>query len=709
MADKLKHYCLYLDESGKFEEDQDDREAPPSLIGGVFGEESAFSRKKARELLDRMAEDPEFKAAAGRAPLAVSHCVELPEEIKVPARLQVIRWCAEQKMEFVFFRSSVKVQIIDSTQTYLNLLAEGLAQLMAWLSYRGSAKLTVCIGRRVDVAAYEKDPHMGKRSIPEDEYRNIIEARIAITKARYLFDAASRISHEIIFASDKENEFLVLSDYVCSCRYTMDYTEGPTWRDYERPTEDGRSRRAVLDELFETRGRTFGFLGDRLQEDVRRDLSRRHWGSALYLALSQGQPCRDMEEELREAFQPSRLNDQNQRTQMNVFFNLVSGLLSTPGCSGDAARLLEAYLPVLDRLPAGLDSLRSFCRINARLYLSAAYTHLGQAGMARRQLDLCEEALPELLQQPENLELYYILRNRQAVVWQDCFRYDKALELLKEALAVAALQQESQENLFDLLGYSARCQPSVQQAKLQGSLALTCQYMLPSHPEIAGEAREAAGRAAQAMRLPRDRQRHHMTLAEVELCCGQPDEAYRQFCAGLGCSPGDMMEALGRCENPFDWYHAVRLANGLCRGSKEQRALAQALFELLHSRFETVFTQAYPVHSAARRMAALCLKLGRAKLAQEYFQKCESLCFQSGQDTLYAIGLASLAERILADLRNGKRVDALTRQFREHCAKAEKRAQISELQEFFGRLARESEACADPKRFYQSVSDQVGH
>ena len=67
MADKLKHYCLYLDESGKFEEDQDDREAPPSLIGGVFGEESAFSRKKARELLDRMAEDPEFKAAAGRA------------------------------------------------------------------------------------------------------------------------------------------------------------------------------------------------------------------------------------------------------------------------------------------------------------------------------------------------------------------------------------------------------------------------------------------------------------------------------------------------------------------------------------------------------------------------------------------------------------------------------------------------------------------
>lgn len=706
MADKLKHYYLYLDESGKFEEDQD---APPSLIGGVFGEESAFSRKKARKLLEQMAENPDFKTAAGGTPLTVNHCVELPEEVRVPARLQVVRWCAEQGMEFVFFRSGVKVQIIDSTQTYLNLLAEGLAQFMAWLSYRDSAKLTICIGRRVDVAAYEKDPRMGKQSIPEEEYRKIIETRIAIAKARYLFDAASRISHEIVFDSDKENGFLVLSDYVCSCRYTMDYAQGRTRRDYEQPAEEGRSRRAVLEELFGARSRTFSFLEDRLQGDVRRELSRRHWGSALYLALSQGEPRRDMEEELREAFQPSRLDDQNQRTQMNVFFNLVSSLLSTPGCSGEAAKLLETYLSVLDRMPVGLDSLRSFCRINARLYLSAAYTHLGRAGIAKQQLDLCEDALPELLQQPENLELYYILRNRQAVVWQDCFRYDKALELLKEALAVAALQQESQENLFELLGYSTQCQPSVQQAKLQGSLALTCQYMLPSHPEMSGEAREAAEKAVEAMRLPRDRRRHHMTLAEVELRCGRPDEAYRQFCAGLDCSPDDLLEALGRCENPFDWYHAIRLADGLCRGSKEQRALAQALFGLLHSRFGTVFTQAYPAHSAARRMGALCLKLGKPKLAQEYFQKCESLCFQTGQDTLYAIGLAGLAERILADLRNGKPADTLKWQFRQHCASGEKRTQIPELKEFFARLSRESETCTDPKQFYQSVSDRVGH
>lgn len=708
MADKRKHYCLYLDESGSFEENQ--KESRSSLIGGVFGEASAFSKKRARALLTQMAEDPEFLAAAGGLPLKVSHCTELPDEVKGPARLQVVRWCVEQGLEFVFFRSNVKLKNVGSTQTYLNLLAECLAQFKAWLSYRGSAELTVCIGRRVDTAALGKHPELGEQSIEEATYKEMIDARVAIAEARYLFDTTGPVELEITFDSDKKNEFLVLSDYVCNCRYSLDSPDEFTRKSYAQPAEDGRSRRAVLEELFAAHSRTFGFLVDRLQEDVRRDLSRRHWGSALYLALSQGKPRRDLEEELREAFQPARFDDKNQRTQMDVFFSLVSGLLSTPDCSGDAAKLLEAFLSVLDRLPVGQESLRSFCRINARLYLSTAYSHLGRSGASKQQLDLCEEALPELLQQPENLELYFILRNRQAVVWQDCFRYDKAAELLSEALSAAVLQQENLESLFELLGYQEQCRPSAQQAKLQGSLALTYQYMLSSHPEVAEKAREAARGAAEAMQLPRDKQRHYMTLAEVELRCNQLDEAYRLFCAGLNCS-GDMLEALSESGSPYDWYHAIRLTDGLCRGNAQQRELAQTIFELLHSRFNDVFTRAYPAHSAARRMGALCLKLGKPKQAQKYFQKCEELCFkdEDKSDTLYAIGLACIAEQILADLKNGKRTDATVLRFRKKCLSGEKRSQIRELKEFFGQLAHESETCTDQKRFYQSVCERVGH
>lgn len=718
MSTALKNYYLYLDESGNFGENREDGNTPPSLVGGVFFDSKVRKRADPQTILTQIARDPDFLAASGGIALEVNHCADLPAEVKIPARLRVIEWCAEQGMSFVFFRSGA--HIVDPTKTYLNLLVEGLVQFLAHLSCQGSAKLTVVIGRRVDTVASRQNVGAGgpvTQIIEAKEYQNRMEERVAIAKARYLFDAANQISYEITFDSDKSNPFLVLSDYVCSCRHTMDFSGQSnrcTWNAYQEPAADGRSYRAVLEELFRTRGSEYGFLEDQFQQDVRRNLSSRAWGSALFLALSQGMPKQELAKELQAAFQ--RFDGQDQRTQMAMFFNLTGNLLHARNGLGseDAICLLEAYLTFLDGLPIGLESLRSFCQVNARLYLSTAYTHCGRSGQANAQLDRCETALPELLSQPENLELYYILRNRQAIVRQDCYRYDKALELLEEAVSVAELQQESQGNLFGLLGYSVERQPSEQHAKLLGSLALTYQYMLPSHPELSEKARDAASRAIGAMRLPQDQQRHYMTLAEIELCGGQLDEAHRHFCMGLGCKPGAALETLNECRNRFDWYHAIRFADGLCRGNKEQRALAEKLFALIHERFDTVFGEAYPVHSAARRAGALCLKLGKsyAKAARAYFERCESLCFGPEQDTLYAIGLASMAERILADLHNGKGVGMTEKQFRDRCAQAEKRAQIPELQVFFRELAQGSEAAADKQSkvgFYRSVIDRVGH
>lgn len=711
MANHPKHYCLYLDESGDFEEDPT---APPSLIGGVFGEASKFSRKKARELLKDMMEDPRLKAAGGES-LNVYHCAELPAECRVPARLHVINWCAEQGFDFVFFRSNDAIRFRDSTETYLNFLAEGVAQLMAELSYRGSAKLTVCIGRRVDVAARNRDPEAGEQTISEDECRRTIESRITITRAKHLFDTNNQISHEILFDSDKKNEFLVLSDYVCSCRYTLDYTKGSMYEEYRGRAVSGRSMRQELEELFQARGRQFGFLADRLHEDVRRNLSCGHWGSALYLALLRGEPDRKMAEELCIAFQPPRCNSKKQATQMKVFFTLVSDLLSTHGTSQDAAVLLHAYLSFLDTLPIEQSSLRSYCEVNARLYLSTAYGHMAETDKANNELDQCENVLPELLRQPENLELYYILRNRQAVTLQDCFQYDKAIQLLEEALGVAELQQKNQEALIELVAEHENCRPTDQQAKMQGTLASTYQYILPSHPEMAEDAVEAARKAIDAMENPTDKQRHYMTLAEIDLQRDELDEAYQHFCKGLDCSSEDMLKALGDCDNPYNWYHAIRLADSLCRDGPKQTELAQKLFRLLDTRYDSVFTDQYPAHSAARRMGSLCLKLREGKSANKYFDKCKELCFRDGRPTLYAIGLAALAEQILEDTRRGKGAATQLRkrqqEFCKRCEKAEATAQIPELREFFHRLAEESRTCKknDLKSFYLWVCDQIGH
>ncbi len=638
--------------------------------------------------------------------------------MRVPARLQVVEWCAGHGMEFVFFQNRSKIRIIDTTLTYLNFLAEGLAQFMAHLSYRGSVNLHVIIGRRVDVAALERNPGSDKQVIAPREYLDRIEERIAIAKARYLFDGTNQVTCDIRFDSDKKNNYLVLSDYACSCKYTLDYTGGPTWQDYEAAAPDGRTRRAVLEEIFETSGRVFGLLEDRLQHDMRRSLNNRDWGGALFLALSQGVPERGLEEELCAAFQ--NFDAQDRRTQMSMFFNLVSHLLHARDSRGkardgseEAIRLLEAYLPVLERLPLQLEGLRDFCRMNARLYLCAVYTHCGKTRQAGGLLEQCEAALPELLRQPENWDLYYVLRNRQAVIWQDCYCFDKVLELLGEALSVAELQQESQKQLFGLLNLPAEDVPSEQQAKLLGSLALTYQYMLPANPGLAGQARDITQRAIQAFRFPKDKQRHYMTLAEIELRCGQPNEAYQQFCMGLGCGTGGLLEALEACTSPYDWYHAIRLADGLCGGNDQQKVLARELSDLIRSRFDTVFSKSFPAHSAARRTGMLFQKLGVSpQFAQKCFQKCESLCFRPGQDTFWTIGLACLADRIVAALQTGQpQTDALEKRFLKRCTEAESVVQIPALKKFYSELACGCRGCKDKgemQKFYQWVSDRVG-
>lgn len=704
--DKTTYY-LWLDESGNFEEENNKR--PPSLVGGVCCTEAVMKKIKPSTPLQLIAQHPDFQVAFGGERPKLNHSTELPNEVKAPARLLVTQWCAEQGMEFIFFQNRGKIRILDSTTTYLNFLAEGLAQFMAHLSMRGNACLNVIIGRRVDTEELKRTGQI--EVIKPEEYLRRIQERVALAQARYLFNGANQVSFNISFDSDKNNGYLVLSDYVCSCKYTLDAAAAATRRSYAEKTGSGLTRRQVLEGLFRDHGKTFGLMEDRLQHDVRRSLSNQDWGGALFLALSQGSPEHRLEEELHDCF--ARFDARDQRTQMQLFFQLTGQLLRTGDSSGAATVLLEAYLEQLERLPFRFDGLRPFCRLNALLYLSTAHTHSGQTGIASKLLAQCEPLLPELLRQPENWDLYYILRNRQAVVCQDSYRYEEAIALLDEAIMAAKLQQESQDQLYGLLGYAVQAVPSEQLAKLLGTRALTYQYILPVRPELEEDARRAAREAIDAFQYPRDRRRHYMTLAEIELRCGHLDAAVQVFCEGLG--GGKLPEILEQCTTDFNWYHALRLADGLWEGNAEQKALSRTIFEQLRVRFDDIFKTSYPAHSAARRAGILGQRIGGNRgFVQRCFAKCEKLCFQGFDGILWSVGLACLADRIVLALRKEEpQAAALEERFSQRCTEAVQAAQMPELRQFYQSLydgwtqARGLDRTGK-ERFYQSVGSRVG-
>lgn len=159
-----KTYWLWLDESGTFEEDPGETRNGPSLVGGVWCEDAVRRAVRPASIpAERVGNAPRFRDAfPGTARPEVYHSAELPKSIRTAARAAVVQGCVEQGLEFVFFRNRSKIRIPDSTITYLNFLAEGLAQFMAHLSVQGPAHLEVVIGRRVDVAAYEREKQSGR-------------------------------------------------------------------------------------------------------------------------------------------------------------------------------------------------------------------------------------------------------------------------------------------------------------------------------------------------------------------------------------------------------------------------------------------------------------------------------------------------------------------------------------------------------------------
>lgn len=651
-----KTYWLWLDESGTFEEDPGETRNGPSLVGGVWCEDAVRRAVRPASIpAERVGGNPRFRDAfPGTARPEVSHSAELPKSIRTAARAAVVQGCVEQGLEFVFFQNRSKIRIQDSTITYLNFLAEGLAQFMAHLSVQGPAHLEVVIGRRVDVAAYEREKQSGqparKRAITEEEYLSRIDERIALARARYLFDGANRVTYHVGFDKDKGNPFLILSDYVCSCKFTLDSADARTQRSFDTPDEGGLTCREQVTQIFQTRSMTFGLVEDRLLRDVRGCLSGGNWGGALYLALAGGVPVGSMHRELSENF--AALNAQGQRVQMDVFFQLAGHLAQVEGAHRQTAALLEAYLDYLAQLEFRFEEDRTYCVVNAKLYLSAALSHMGRTAQGQDLLEQCEGELPALLRRPENWLLYYILRNRKAVDLQDCFDYEGALALLDEALCVAELEREGLHQLYEALSLPVEDAPLDQQARLLGNRALTLQYLLPSSPQRAEEAREAAQKAIAAFPYPEDQHRHWMALMTAELYRNDLEAALQAFQAGLGCTQDTLMKMLEASGSAFDWYPVIQLAEGMLGGSHVQQKLGQELFSLIRARFDRVFQGTYPAHSAARRMAQLARKAGcGTKTIQRYDSICEKLCFQEENRTgpLWVIGLASLADRIVAD------------------------------------------------------------
>ena len=200
-----KNYVLWLDESGKFENEQlaKKNKRKPSMIGGFLLE------KKSAKTID-------FDALI----LAEkNHAMDLDYLDKRDYVLPVLeRMRDEYSGRQVFFENAEYAEEDSNRQLYLRIMAEGLVQLMQTLNAEHeSVTLEVLIARRQDMTA-----HMSRRRIQEPEYVQVLEKCIESKKKerRIRLHKSSRLKIDVQPAH--ENPCLQLADFACNTRLTRD-------------------------------------------------------------------------------------------------------------------------------------------------------------------------------------------------------------------------------------------------------------------------------------------------------------------------------------------------------------------------------------------------------------------------------------------------------------------------------------------------------
>ncbi|MGN0689207.1 MAG: hypothetical protein ACI4KH_02170, partial [Oscillospiraceae bacterium] len=190
----MKHFELWLDESGDFKKDADKvkKGFNCSFVGGVLSEKGAIT---ANDINNLIASD-------------YFHCCEQKDKSE---QFEIFRKIARHSCRFVVFNNTECIYTVDNNLTYQNIICEGIIKLLKSLKGAyGDIHLDILIANRVDTTS-GLDASMSV--VPLDTYLKAIESRLIMTGLKNGIDENTRT---VRTASARKNKKLMLADIVCN-------------------------------------------------------------------------------------------------------------------------------------------------------------------------------------------------------------------------------------------------------------------------------------------------------------------------------------------------------------------------------------------------------------------------------------------------------------------------------------------------------------
>lgn len=415
---------LWLDESGDFVSDHKTF-LNPSLVGGILIEKGKITEESARQISGK--DYIHYNEESGNKNLAML------EEVR------------KNNGEFVVFQNKERVNIIDSNTTYLNVLAEGIIQLLLRLSaIHGDFELDILVATR-------KNMVKGYGILAKEEYENRLRERIIVGLARKILTRKNRWNYHIHFDDARTSSRLMLSDGVCNTFLTKTSSK---FDDYQKKR---------IDELYNNIY-LFSFFENSLKNEMERWLAEGNISDVIFECYL------DSNKDFKKTYLPiaikhlSELDEYGHKIQLGFISSKVDTFIKID-------RNYEFIRPVLIDLQEELLPWLSEVEINIPefnldiiLYLYSLYTHEGsikandQDALFMKQLTLVKDVMTKF----EYFNLYKIRRavNQKNLMditgsIQDS---SKAITILEEMMQLLEIVDEEsprvseETQMFEMLG-----------------------------------------------------------------------------------------------------------------------------------------------------------------------------------------------------------------------------------------------------------------
>ena len=647
-------YDLYIDESGDFEKESKFSSSSPSLVGGLLIPSNVIDDSYLNALL--------------------SGSVHAMEEYDKEKFFTILERLRSDKGHFLIFQNEERLKVVNGDMTYLNVLSEGLVQLMRNLRVDYPDKnieLNVLIASRQAVSykqyIYGEHAEGYNIQIEQDQYYARLEEKLILSMGKSQIQG---IELKTSFASATKDKRLMLADIICNTFYSK--------ASQRKFTDEDRQK---IDALFEEKY-IYSVFENATIGNLKRLFIESRYGEMLYQICILPKPHGiDL---IRNQLIKQIANEKFKERE--VYFSYMSLQISQYNnhrMFSDGIRFAENYKknilkPMREYQLSNVSNAEQiayqkqidYWTFDTDFYILTMYDHLGNPAKCAAFLDICRANISIINQTWEHVDYYlkYCIRELNCIIGQ--FDFEKVLEKSDNLLRIL----QDAKDLFGMIGAYDNTGSSpksdllgkVYGIRLEAYLNLLCENMDYYH-----EAVNASDAALSEFSFPEDLRRQYQYRCQLMVEAGKVEDAIDCLFKSFGESDTQLRDykklvemVYKNQEKPaiFSLFHYTNVMRLMAESHHEDAGnIFEALtsFRAFSNDLENDKRNGHPWNLIVWNMYRWYAALGKTVKAEAYYKKAMKIT-QANPDnvTMYTFSVSMAAEHLLYCIRNNLKTRA---------------------------------------------------